>query len=347
MKLRFVAAGVSIVLVTGLALGLSAPPTKFAVLYKILTAANPFVEPGRQAITVAHVADGLRHPEIAVEYLSRALDLLPSDNPHFSATLIDLGNIHERQGNIPEAIANFTRAIDNNSKHPEYNAITAIAHFNRAKVLNEALKNREALADAERFLETIPNSPAGYRVRGEILADMGRKPEAMASFEKALALETSAVDPDPYKRAYRRAYLESRLGHLNAALEGYTKAIEQKPKPSFFVNLARIYAAKGELTLAVSDYTRALEMDPSEETALVGRGISYKKMGRFEDAIRDFDTAISIDRNSWMGYINRGSAFEALNRPDLANRDYLWTREITGAGPWLAEAIRRTSPQQH
>jgi Tfp pilus assembly protein PilF len=97
---------------------------------------------------------------------------------------------------------------------------------------------------------------------------MGRIDEAIAECRKAIE-----IDPD-YGNPYNDigAYLIAK-GELDDAipwLERAKRAPRYEPRHFPYVNLGRLYAAKGMITAATAELERALEIEPNDP---VGRQI--------------------------------------------------------------------------
>jgi tetratricopeptide (TPR) repeat protein len=72
--------------------------------------------------------------------------------------------------------------------------------------------------------------------------------------------------------AFRRAAADFKLGNFDAALAGYTKAIDLNPKSiAAYANRAEIYFNRGELRLATFDLGMAIALDPAGEDPFANR----------------------------------------------------------------------------
>lgn len=52
------------------------------------------------------------------------------------------------------------------------------------------------------------------------------------------------------------------------------------------------------------------------------RGISYDKLGHFEEAVLDFNKVIQLDPNNSVAYFNRGSTYDSMGAHDQAISDF-------------------------
>lgn len=113
-------------------------------------------------------------------------------------------------------------------------------------------------------IQTCPTAEA-YTFRGWAYEGMGRIDDAIAECRKA-------IDVDPgYGNPYNDigAYLIAK-GELDDAipwLERAKKAPRYEPRHFPFMNLGRVYGAKGMLTAAITEFEGALEIEPNDATS--------------------------------------------------------------------------------
>ena len=116
-----------------------------------------------------------------------------------------------------------------------------------------------------RSIETWPTAEA-YTFRGWAYERMGRIDDAIAECHKAIE-----VDPE-YGNPYNDigAYLIAK-GELDDAipwLERAKRAPRYEPRHFPYLNLGRVYAAKGMMTAAAAEFAQALEIEPNDQVSL-------------------------------------------------------------------------------
>ena len=115
-----------------------------------------------------------------------------------------------------------------------------------------------------RSIQTWPTAEA-YTFRGWAYEGMGRIDDAIAECRKAIE-----IDPD-YGNPYNDigAYLMAK-GELDDAipwLERAKRAPRYEPRHFPYMNLGRLYAAKGMITAAAAELARAVEIEPNDRTS--------------------------------------------------------------------------------
>src|SRR5260370_26496421 len=117
--------------------------------------------------------------------------------------------------------------------------------------------------------------------RGEIYRLMERYEEALADFDRAIALD-----------------------------EKYAGA---------FAHRGETYGLMRRYEEALADFDQAITLDEKVAWAIAGRGQIYQEMERYEEALAAFDRAIALDNNDWYWYFraqihlltDNASAFES------------------------------------
>jgi regulator of sirC expression with transglutaminase-like and TPR domain len=123
----------------------------------------------------------------------------------------------------------------------------------------------------------------GHRKRAELLTELGRTGEAIASYTKRIELEPgNAFNWSDRGDAYRAA------GDHQHALTDYSAAIESKPDdPRFWHARALTYQALGDNAHALSDLDKTLELSPNYAHAYRERAEIHRAMGDVAAATAD------------------------------------------------------------
>ena len=150
--------------------------------------------------------------------------------------------------------------------------------------------NRAALRAFGELVREFPAHAGGWSVLGFLHAERGEKGEAVAAFEKALALK--ADDP--------------------ALL--------------FNAGFATQRAADHERALTL--FRRAIALDPKIDRAWYGLGLSLAHLGRHEEAIAQFREAARLQPlNPYAGY-QLAAVLHKLGRRDEVRAEYLRVKDF-------------------
>lgn len=123
-----------------------------------------------------------------------------------------------------------------------------------------------------------------HAAQGQVLARSGKADEALAQFEKALAL-------DPYN-----VQALSGRGLIHQSEKRYAEAI--------------------------ADFTAAHGLVPQRADPLVGRATSYLALDKVKEATLDLDEAVQSEPNNAQAWSLRGLAYERLGDKSKAAASY-------------------------
>jgi len=259
-----------------------------------------------------------RHRE-ALASIERALALQPRQPQAHS----NRGNALRALGRPAEALESYQRALSIQSGD-------AITLHNRGLALMDLERPIEALASFDQALASspapsgVPSGAASSAVasltasapthfsRGRVCLQLGRASEALASFERALALAPQDCDAHFY-RGYALALLERHA----ESLASFDDAVALKPDYAEALNNRGV--ALGRLSRpheALESFARALASKPDYAEAYTNAGNTHKALKRYDEALRSFDRALSIKPDDVMGTWSK--ALLTLTLGDLA-----------------------------
>ena len=218
-----------------------------------------------------------------------------------------------QSGLIADGIAICTEGLD--AKIAGEPDKTALAYLHRIRgVLHIVDENyKQAIDDFRCGHELVPGSVPGgehYRDRPEILPLVACINVASFDDERVELLAAYLIDNPKNSEAARsyaymvRAFIQSKGGNVDQAIEELNRSIELKPTAPAFEGRWQLHYHKGELQKAIDDLTELLKYvdDFSEELrpeVLVNtynsRGYLYSEMGNTDAALNDYTNAIIQD----------------------------------------------------
>jgi tetratricopeptide (TPR) repeat protein len=229
---------------------------------------------------------------------------LPSPDPS-DPFLLGVAAAHDKE--LDRALALFDRALAAAPTH-------ALAHFNRACVLQDLGRREEALAAYDRALELRADYAEAHANRGTLLEALGRPLDALAAYDAALALKLDFAAA----HANRGNALRS-LGRHDAALESYARALEWQPDNAVaLVNSGNVLRQLGRFDAALSRFERALEFRPGMAEAHANRAAVLKALGRDDAALEAYERAVALNPGLAAAWANRGMLLRDLGRLEEA-----------------------------
>jgi tetratricopeptide (TPR) repeat protein len=162
---------------------------------------------------------------------------------------------------------------------------------------------------------------------GEALQADGRLPEAIASYDRAIALE-----PD-YAPAYNNLGTALRAsGRLNDAAAAYRRALSLREEyPEAHYNLANVLTDQGKATEAADHFRIALQAIPGSADVHNNLGIALMAEGRRDEAIAEFRSATAADPDAAKAHRNLADALASAHRNDEAIDEFRLAAKLAPA----------------
>ena len=197
-------------------------------------------------------------------------------------------------------------------------AVTPSAAVKQATAFLQAGMLDRAAALCQAIIRQRPYDFDLLHLLAIIEAQLGRAEDALASYNRALA-----VKPDSAEALYNRGITLRNLNRLDESLTSYDRALAIKPDfAAALVNRGLIYHHLKQLDDALTSYETALVVKPDYAEALYNRGITLFEMRHFEEALKSYDEALLINPNYAQGHYNRGIVLQELRRLDEALASY-------------------------
>jgi tetratricopeptide (TPR) repeat protein/tRNA A-37 threonylcarbamoyl transferase component Bud32 len=229
------------------------------------------------------------------------------------STLVLIGMILRREGNIPGAIRLLRKA---QQQYP------GDIWVNHSLAIDLVKKNPPEFQEAIRFFTAgvalRSQSPSLYVDLGFALYQEGRQKEAIAAFRRAIALNPK------FAQAHTNLGVALyRQGKLAEAVTEHRRAIASDPKhANAHYNLGLVLAAQGKLAKAVGEFRRAIELDPKHALAHLDFGIALKVQGKVAEAVTEFHQAIAHDPKLARAHYNLAIALKEQGKRAEAVREF-------------------------
>ena len=209
--------------------------------------------------------------EAALGLYDEAVRLDPTFVPAYLGRATALSRLNRR----PEALETYKQLLSKDAKN-----LDALRGLTR--MLADDRRWRECLEAVDNLLRVRPNDALTLEMRGDALANLGRRPEALASYEGA-----AAIDPAN--------------GNLRQKIE------EARVDVPSLLSRALIASATGNYPAALNLFDDILEVDPSNVNALIGKAVAYRRSGKPQEALNCLDLVLGVQANNASALLNRGN----------------------------------------
>jgi tetratricopeptide (TPR) repeat protein len=148
--------------------------------------------------------------------------------------------------------------------------------------------------DLTLFTDTVKKSPdaaAPHQELGIALAERGRVEEAIASYDRAIAMASS-----DFRMYNNRGLAFNQMGRLDLAMADFDRAIAWNPRScEAYNNKGKVYGQTGSFDKAIEHFSKAIDIHPDFPLAYGNRGLAYSILGDYPKAWKDVNRAIELD----------------------------------------------------
>jgi len=207
--------------------------------------------------------------EKAAENLKTLLSLNPDSPWHY----VNLAHLYEKMDRLEEGL----RLLEEGRRlHPD--SIVILARL--ALFYMKAMKPAQALETCQAVLEIDPHYFDTLYIAAVALVNLERWSEALAYFEKALAIE-----PENKPLRLRYAYCLVALNRGREALDIYRQLKQEYPQdPVVYRELGILYDTLGELAKARENFRKCVELSPSPNSYF-NYAVVLEKSGQLKEAV--------------------------------------------------------------
>ncbi|HEX9341250.1 MAG TPA: tetratricopeptide repeat protein [Thermoplasmata archaeon] len=233
----------------------------------------PVREPETPAGLVAKGASamGATAYETALARYEEALRLDPAYVPAAVGRAAALARLDRR----PEAVEAYRDVLSNDPGHVD--ALRGLARLSAAD-----RQWRECLEAVDGLLRSWPSDAPALEMKGDALAALGRRPEALAAYESA-----AAIDPG-------NGIVHQKIEEVRVDVPG-------------LLSRALIASASGNYPAALTLFDNILEVDPTNGNALIGKAVAYRRSGKPQEALNCLDLVLGVQATNASALLNRGT----------------------------------------
>ncbi|HUL50052.1 MAG TPA: tetratricopeptide repeat protein [Gemmatimonadales bacterium] len=196
----------------------------------------------------------------------------------------NLGVLYYRKGLVPEAIAEFTRALELDPKMQVAQRNLEIAHN------DTGFYDRRVAELGERLRQSPDDRDARWEL-GRAYAILGQHEDAAGEFEELLARR-----PDDVAAIIQIGLAEKNRGRMDVATDWFQRACELDPESSVVhFYLAEVFYARGLNGDALTALERAVSLNPDNANAHYLMAFVLGDLGRHQDARAASKRAIELN----------------------------------------------------
>ena len=241
-----------------------------------------------------------RNPSGAEARLRRAL----ARDPFLVEAWLSLGDVLERTERLFEASKTYAEGL---KREPDNVSLHARAGLLLARTGGGA----ETAVHLQEALRLSPSFRADLHVAlGAWLAEHGRLTEALAEYQKVLA-----VEPRHPGARNNRAVAYYRSGNMELAKAEFRRVLADFPRQCDARNNLAAMAVDEQDWKAAERYAReALAIDDKLPEAWNNLGLALEGKNRLAEGLASYDRALALQATYWQARYNRGVVLEKMGR---------------------------------
>jgi tetratricopeptide (TPR) repeat protein len=168
-----------------------------------------------------------------------------------------------------------------------------VAFSNHGQALYKQGRIDEAIAEYEKAIALDSSLDAARLGLGEALMQQGRLDDAIAQFAKVLELE-----PENTAARLQLGVLRGRQGRYDEAVAALSEVLRRDPNNlAAHNNLGNVLTLEGKQEEAVKHFEKAVKISPDHASTHNNLALAYKKLGRSGEAIAEYREAIRLNPN--------------------------------------------------
>jgi len=193
------------------------------------------------------------------------------------------GNLEKADGNLQDALQDYSKAILLNGKFDD-------SYYNRGIIYDKLGNRHAAISDYDKAIAINPKSSDAYNNRGWAYFESGEIKPAISDFNQAILIK-----PDYAAALNNRGWAYFKSGDMRSALQNYDSAISADPQFSMpRYNRAALEAATGDYKGAIADYNFLLTLKPDDNNIYYYRGNASMNLDDIKGACRDWNKAMNM-----------------------------------------------------
>ncbi|GAB3646313.1 hypothetical protein GCM10028791_06280 [Echinicola sediminis] len=229
--------------------------------------------------------------EGAVDFYNEALQL----DPDYSDAYYNKGVAYSHLSKLDQAISNFSKAIELNKEYAD-------AFYQRSLAYLDNGENYKALSDAEQLTALHPDGFKGYFLKGLVLEQLQRYPEAQVAFTEAINRDSTNTD-----LFVNRANIYYYLEDFEAAQEDLDKAELLNPEEANIYNLKSLISFdQGHIEKALEWVEKAIALDAGQAYFYNNRGLYFLFNNELEKGLEDINFSIKQNNRNLYALRNKG-----------------------------------------
>ena len=200
----------------------------------------------------------------------------------------------------------------------KYNPKNALAYFGLGEVLDDLNKEDEAIASYEKALSLDKDLTEVYIPLGVIYYQKGE----IAKADENLGIAIKSLPGDPQAQYFLGLvrYAQNRNEEALAAFRETAKADQESAEAHYYAGKALIRLNKNKE--AIAEFEEALRLKPRYFEALFDAGAAYYEIENYQESVNKYKEAVRLKNDSAEAHANLGDAYRLMGNFNDSESSY-------------------------
>lgn len=221
------------------------------------------------------------------------------------------------QGLALSGLKRFDEALQSLDQAIALNPHFPEPYYNKATVLIKLKRLEEALAYLDRYITLKPENHLAIFLKSDICRKLGRLELATIECRKVVNLQ-----PDYVPALSNLGQFLSDQGFYEEALFYLQKGLSIDQSADILNNIGVTYERMGKYEDALKTFTEALKLSPKSKDYLINCAIVLEKSGKLEESIFYSNQVLEQDDQNEGAYFGRAACLEKIQKLDESIADY-------------------------
>ncbi|KNG94088.1 tetratricopeptide TPR_2 [Pseudaestuariivita atlantica] len=239
---------------------------------------------------------------------------------HVEATLMT--------ANLLDKLERYDLAIEAYDRVPRDSFAFHIAELGRAEALYAAGRVEASIETLRQLAETHGQLSQVHSTLGDILRREKRFEDAIAPYDRAIALDEAAGEPRWFA-FYTRGIVQERVGNWEAAEADFRRALDLNPDQPQVLNYLGYSLVEKQIKLdeALGMIETAVEKQPNSGYIVDSLGWVLYRLGRYDEAVGHMERAVELEAVDPIVNDHLGDVYWAVGRKLEA--EFQWRRALS------------------
>jgi tetratricopeptide (TPR) repeat protein len=242
----------------------------------------------------------------AIEIIDKAFAVIDGNDEN-----IDASDLYVLKANCLSYVERYKDALPFYEKSLSFDPNNANAHYNLGYTYFQLSQWQDAISHFDQYIKIADGDEAENEDYVAALSYTGQAYFQLAQYQKAIEHYDLAIEKKPeYRYFIRKAEALGKMGRKKEALLSFNQALKEHPNTAaIYHQRYQFYRDDNRLEEAYADLKKAYALEPENADYIFDMGSMYQKNNQMEQAIKLYEKCIVLNKNVDLAYGNIASIY--------------------------------------